>query len=296
MKRRQGAAGVFALAAPRRLRAAVAAERTRGLPDLPRFQYSGRDGPKGFYHINWKWAELQGDEFFRADHALAARIIHQAVNRSLPPAELTFDYRGYGAKVHVLEPFIGQRGWLELSRLRISSVETEESLVFAATTDEGGLLDHDLCVKLMNLPARESGEGTGVAAPLDMEELRKHEIAKRLAALAVRNSRYFDEEVAKLEQWAGDVKLSLEQEIKALDAEIHEARKASLAAAALSDKLAAQKHLKSLETRRKEKRQRLFEAQDDVDQQRETLIGKIEAQLRQKHEVQVLFRVRWKLA
>lgn len=262
---------------------------------MPRFQYTGPDGPQGFYHVNWKWAELQGDEFFRADHPLAVRIIQQAVSRSLPPAELIFDYRAYGAKVYVLEPFIGQLGWLELSRLRVSSVETEESLVFAATTDEGGLLDHDLCVKLMNLPARHTGEGSGVAVPLDMEELRKHEIAKRLAALEARNGRYFDEEVVKLEQWAEDVKLSLEQEIKALDAEIREARKASLAAVALSDKLAAQKHLKGLEARRKEKRQRLFDAQDDVDQQRETLIGRIEAQLRQKHDVQVLFRVRWRL-
>lgn len=72
--------------------------------------------------------------------------------------------------------------------------------------------------------------------------------------------------------------------------------KVSLAACALSDKLEAQRKLKALEYRRKEKRQRLFQAQDEVDQQRETLIGKIEAQLRQRHEVQVLFRVRWKLA
>ncbi|MGD0089032.1 MAG: hypothetical protein ABSE73_03860 [Planctomycetota bacterium] len=60
-----------------------------------------------------------------------------------------------------------------------------------------------------------------------------------------------DEEAAKLERWAEDVKLSLEQEIKALDGEIREARKASLAATTLSDKLAAQKHLKGLEARRK---------------------------------------------
>jgi adenine-specific DNA-methyltransferase len=77
---------------------------------------------------------------------------------------------------------------------------------------------------------------------------------------------------------------------------IREARKVSLAAGALTDKLEAQRQLKALESRRKEKRQRLFEAQDEVDEQRETLIEKIEAQLRQRHDVQVLFRVRWKLA
>ena len=90
------------------------------------------------------------------------------------------------------------------------------------------------------------------------------------------------------------MKLSLEQELKALDGEIREARKVSLAAGTLSDKLEAQ--LKTRESRRKEKRQRLFEAQDEVDEQRDVLIGKIEAQLQQRHKVEVLFHVRWRLA
>lgn len=130
----------------------------------------------------------------------------------------------------------------------------------------------------------------------DPANARNQDVAKWLGVLSARNNRFFDEETGKLEQWAEDVKLSLEQEIKALDGEIREARKVSLAAGALSDKLNAQRQLKALESRRKEKRQRLFDAQDEEDEQRASLIGKIEAQLRQTHQVQVLYRVRWKLA
>jgi len=99
----------------------------------------------------------------------------------------------------------------------------------------------------------------------------------------------------KLERWSEDMKLSLEQEIKTLDAEILEAKKASKSAMALAEKLVAQKQVKSLESTRKQKRQRLFEAQDEVDGQRDILIEKIEAQLKERHSLLSMFTVRWEI-
>jgi adenine-specific DNA-methyltransferase len=50
-----------------------------------------------------------------------------------------------------------------------------------------------------------------------------------------------------------------------------------------------------LENNRKEKRKRLYEAQDEIDGRRDELIGKIEGQLSQRKTMASLFSVRWTL-
>jgi hypothetical protein len=64
----------------------------------------------------------------------------------------------------------------------------------------------------------------------------------------------------------------------------------------LEEKLAGQKRIKPLESQRNEKRRSLFDAQDQVDKQREELIAMIEGKLLQRASLTALFWVRWRLA
>ncbi len=64
----------------------------------------------------------------------------------------------------------------------------------------------------------------------------------------------------------------------------------------LEDKLAGQKQIKALEAQRNQKRRTLFDAQDQVDKQREELIAQIERKLAQTTRDERLFAVRWRLA
>ncbi len=90
--------------------------------------------------------------------------------------------------------------------------------------------------------------------------------------------------------------MGLEREIKEIDRQIKEARRASTVALTLEEKLAGQKQVKALEAQRNEKRRSLFDAQDKVDQQREELIRNIEGKLTQKAVLDNLFVIRWRLA
>jgi adenine-specific DNA-methyltransferase len=63
----------------------------------------------------------------------------------------------------------------------------------------------------------------------------------------------------------------------------------------LEEKLAGQKEIKVLETQRTQKRRSLFEAQDEVDRQREVLIATIERKLDQNITAEKLFAMRWQL-
>ena len=70
---------------------------------------------------------------------------------------------------------------------------------------------------------------------------------------------------------------------------------AATAALTLEDKLAGQKQVKALEAQRNTKRRALFDAQDEIDAQRERLIAEIEGKLQQKTSLAELFAVRWRL-
>ena len=92
------------------------------------------------------------------------------------------------------------------------------------------------------------------------------------------------------------MKLGLEREIKELDSQIRDARRAATTALTLEEKLAGQKQIKALETQRNQRRRSLFDAQDQIDRQREDLIGNIEGKLQQKTGRQELLAPRWTLA
>jgi adenine-specific DNA-methyltransferase len=113
---------------------------------------------------------------------------------------------------------------------------------------------------------------------------------------AERNAQYFEAETEKLDGWAGDLKLGLEREIKEMDRQIKEARRAAMAALTLEEKLAGQKQIKALEAQRNAKRRTLFDAQDEIDRRREEIIADIEGKLQQRVAETRLFSIRWTLA
>ncbi|MEI7767162.1 MAG: helicase-related protein [Phycisphaerae bacterium] len=261
-------------------------------PRQPRFLYTGSAAAPGWYNLDWKAADHAEEHFYRPDHPLAQRLIEQALTRPLPPTELVLDYTGHQSRISVLEPLVGQSGWLELAKLTVNGVEVDEFLVFSAQSDQAEVLDEEICRKLLTLPATVGPTVTGTPA---LEPLRTSAVNARLGTLEARNAQYFDEEVLKLDRWSEDLKLSLEQELKELDKLVRELRRSAALAQALQDKLAHQKQLRDLERRRNTKRKELFEAQDAIDSQREELIGKIEKQLQHTSSIQTLFTIRWRL-
>lgn len=261
--------------------------------EQPRFCYSGTDAHQGYYHLDWKRAEENNEIFYRQDHPLALKVIEKASSRDLPVQELTINYSAYPAKISALEPFIGSSGWMELHKLTVEAFETDEFLVFAARTDDGRVLDQELATKLMLLPAsaKECSQ-----SPADLYSLLESEVKKKIDEVDVRNGKFFEEEVLKLDRWSEDLKKGLEQEIKDLDKELRQARIQAKLATSLSDKLKAQKLIKEIEKARNTKRKELYEQQDTIDSQRDELIGRIEKQLKQRSFTQQLFQAKWRLS
>ena len=256
--------------------------------DKPRFQYS-----KTSYNLDWKEAEARDEVFYSSDYQLAKTLITKSLDRKLNTARVQFEYSKHGAIISALQPFVGKSGWLEFGKLTVESLETEEFLVFAARADDDTVLDNDQCHKLLGLSAKVLPDATGQAP--DLKKLRLQQVSDCLKAVDNRNGKYFDEEVGKLDRWADDLKFGLEREIKDIDKDIKTARSGASGVVSLTEKLAAQKELKSLESKRNQKRRELYNAQDQIDAQRDSLIGDIEKQLKQKQTFDPLFTIRWTL-
>ncbi|TCT26241.1 SNF2-related protein [Thermomonas haemolytica] len=260
----------------------IAASGIEGI-DLGRYELPRRSGEAHLYRIH---------------HPLAQWVIHRAKCRELGEAKLVFDYGAHGTRISTLEPYRGKAGWLTCKLLTVEALgRQEQHLLVAAVTTDGVALAEEDPEKLLRLPATLRPVGlfhNAGNATLDADvEGRK---TAMLREINQRNLGYFEQEVQKLDAWADDLKLGLEQEIKEIDREIKEVRRTAATSPTLEEKLSWQKKQRELEARRSKLRRELFIRQDEVEAKRNDLISQLEAQLHQQVEERPLFTIEWELA
>jgi ERCC4-related helicase len=250
--------------------------------ELGRYELPRRSGEAHLYRIN---------------HPLALWITHRATTRALNGAKLIFDYDAYGTKVTTLEQFRGKTGWLTLNLVTVEAFGNEEQhLLVAASTASGIALAEDDPEKLLRMPATTQGAGifssAGDAILSSILEPRRNGLLREINQ---RNLGYFEQEVQKLDAWADDLKLGLEQEIKEIDREIKEVRRTASTSPTLAEKLSWQKKQRDLEGKRSKLRRELFARQDEVESQRNDIISRLETQLQQKVKERTLFTIEWEM-
>jgi len=234
---------------------------------------------------------------YRVGHRLAQCILNACKEGNTPLQELVFDYTNSNTKITVLEQHLQGSGWLQVQHLAISSFENEDYLLTACFTEDGEIIDQDAAQRMFSLNAYIKGATEKLpVVDTQMEELVYQLKQQIVTENATRNRDFFDVEMDKLEQWADDMKLSLEREIKDLDAEIKLRKAEAKKMLNLEMKVKAQRVIKELEKKRSEKRQMLFSAQDEIDEKKETLLSDIEKRLNQKIGQKELFTIKWTLS
>ena len=264
-------------------------ERARFSAEEPAFILDERRS----FHLDWRVAEATDRIFYRQDHPLAQELLEQATVRDLPVVEIDFDYTHHTGVLSAIEPFVGQSGWLDVSKLAVESLAYDEYLLLSGATDDGEMLPSEVCARLFGIEAL-AREASGAMPPSELlQSIRDQLQSDVLLATERRNALFFDEEVVKLDRWAEDLKTGLERELRDLDKEIREAQRNARLALQLSEKLEAQRHVRELEQRRSRKRRELYDGQDQIDAQRDELIQDMEKQLNTEHRVESVFTIRW---
>jgi len=233
---------------------------------------------------------------YRVGHPLAQRVLGLALDLSTPSAEIAFDYAGSGKRIAIIEPFVGQSGWLMCSRLTMEALEAEDHLVLVGFADDGRELDSSQCRRLFDLPGRIEKD----APPPETATARLGEVASRHRTLLLdeqttRNGRWFDEEMDKLEHWAEDRRATLKGDLDRLDQELKDARKAARLAGTLPEKLERQRNVRNLETKRDEAWRAFDQASREIDRKKDALLDEIARRLEQSTDDVPLFTIRWQL-
>lgn len=237
---------------------------------------------------------IEDAHVYRPGHPLAERILNEVKKEILPDAEIVFDYTNYGQIISPIKEMVGVSGVMQISELTIDSFETEDNILVTAMKDNGEIIEEDIAKKLFELNV----EIIKKEIEIEKEEVNKIEqerVGIFTSSIAERNSEFFDEEIDKLDRWAEDKKKSLEIELRRLDIDIKTMKTNAKKVLNLPEKIKLQREIKELEKKRNEMRQKLYQAQDDVDVKKENLLGRVEAQLKQKTKLTSLFTIRFKV-
>lgn len=233
---------------------------------------------------------------YRINHPLAELIIRDCKDKILTSKTLKFQYTDTGRKISALNELIGKSGYLQLSLFTINSFESEDFLLLSGVTQEGEILESEILQKLFSLTAREEKLlAVPVLVKQQLRTLTSNQIESVMQRNLTKNSKFFNDEFDKLDKWAEDMKLSLEKEIKDIDAELKLRKAEARKVMELAQKVEEQRLIKELEKKRNEKRRKLFESQDEIDNRKEKLLSEIETRLKQKTSEELLFIIRWEL-
>ncbi len=231
---------------------------------------------------------------YRIGHKLAQRILSACKEQATPVKEIIFDYTNTKTKITLLEQFIGKSGWLQAQFLSIHSFEQEDYMLLACISENGEIIEKETAERFFSLLATENEE---LPIPASIIPTFKKIVSQQENDItnenAMRNRDYFDTEMDKLDQWADDMKISLEKEIKDLDAEIKLRKAEAKKMMNLEAKVKAQRQIKEMEKKRSEKRQTLYAAQDEIDGKKDDLLTDIESRLNQHIDKNELFTIKW---
>jgi ERCC4-related helicase len=268
------------------------------LLDLPLGLADRSDIPLGRYELPRRSKEAH---LYRPEHPLARWVRAAATERQSPAATLLLDYAGYEGNIAAIEPLVGNSGWLLMKGLTVQAMElAEDYLLTAVMTDSGEVYPPEDAARLLKVNGQVLANEPVDAQAMEairprLEAVLSTQVADILEKIEGRNSKFFDAEVNKLESWADDRKSTLEAEIREVDRRIKEARRAATASLPLKEKLEGQKRVGELEKERNRLRRELFATQDQIDEERDTLIAEVAGKLAQRVVQEELFLIRWRL-
>ncbi len=237
---------------------------------------------------------VAGEFLYRLSHPLGEYVIAAGKAGSTVLGQTYFDISNHPRKITAIERLHGQSGWMALSILHIQSFEKEDYLLFAGFTDKGKLLDPELCESFFSLRAA-AAPLANVPEPVHqrLQQTIEHAAAPQLQQSMEMNSEYFLQECEKLDRWAEEQIAVFEKELSTIRQAIQTAYRQSRMLRDAVEQHKLQIEIAGLERRKQQLRKRLFEVEDDLTNQRETLIAKLEKRLTQKYEIERIFNLRW---
>lgn len=241
---------------------------------------------------------LQHAMLYRAHHPLAKYVMKRALDLESSPCEVwDIHYTTSGRAITPVAELVGQRGYISVDLLRLDTAETVEHLVTAMITSDGEVIPDEVVSRLWTLPS-STDLYDQLVPPTFSPKLQsiKDEKCGELGTDAKTDAyKLFDTEMTKLDTWADDMKLGLDKELKDLDQTIRLRKSEARKSDSVEERLLVEREITDLQRQLKRKRSELFEAYDQIDEQKESLLDDLE-KLRDLHSLRTtLFTIPWRI-
>lgn len=257
---------------------------------LEKTPFADITAPLGKYKLGRK---IEDAHIYRMGHPIAQKILTKYKEIKLPPIKIQFDYSNYDKKISIMEDLMNKEGELALWRISIESFESEDYLIFAGLTDKGKLLNDEQCKRLFSLPAKILNENVELSKEIALKEDFEKSKKNVVSNLSERNSKFFDEELEKLNKWAEDKQRSLRISLKEIDDKKDELKKAIRNSTNLQEKVTKQKEIRVLEKKRDVAWKEYDNESKNINLKKDTLIDNIESRMEQKIKIEELFSINW---
>lgn len=249
------------------------------------------------YTTEWPISEERGWRFFRlSDDNLATELVNRAKDRDLPPVHIVFDYGARLGNLGDVAQRVGQRGWMSVARLALSTpAKSYDEIVAVAIADDGEIVPTETVARFMQVPASVSGD-TSESPPAALLALTDQAQTSLVQGAQERLGSFLSEEEDRLENWREDAKVSFEAQIKALEREARDKTKQSRAVQALTEKVQLQREAGALKREADNLKQAYFERLKEIDAQREQMLDDIAEQLNLTPTLTPLFTIQWEVS
>ena len=248
---------------------------------------AGINVPAGSYYLSK--LGIDGHRY-RLGHPLAQHLITVAGSRKLDGAKIVFDYTAWPQTAIAIEPLIGKSGTLVAHKVSVRGSDDQDHIILAAMTDDGVRVDPKATTRFFELPARKKGSAD-LCMPDSVKQTVETQRKSILDEMAARQSEWFDEEIDKLDNWAEDKRAGLKADLKELDQEIKALKKEIRQTGNLSEKLALQRKVRALESKRDEAWHAYDAAAKEIEIQKDGLLDQVEERLGQNVSDEELFAI-----
>ncbi len=233
--------------------------------------------------------------YYRLNHPLAKGILKHYRDSEFPITEITFNLSDHRSKAVVLDELKEKEGWLALDNIEVNSFELTDHLIFTGTTNDKKLLTQEQCQRLMELQAFISKNQSEPFIENGLDTARKSIIEGLKLELKNKDFRYLQNEVSKLNKWADDRIFIAEKELRDIKQRIKELTRQAAQASEPAEQLDIQKKIQEQERKQRKHRQLIFDAEDQILDQRDKMISEIEKRMMRNLKRKNIFTIKWKL-
>ena len=250
--------------------------------------------PQGRFAADWSKAAGLDIALVRADISpFVGALAHWRNSGTTGVGRIAFRLARSTHNFSDLQAFLGQSGVLQVRLLRTQSLDAGEHLLVCACTSEGVALHPDSAARLLLVPGNLCAQA-GLDRNLINAAAQTLEISQ-FAELDAQNRRWFEQESDRLDRWGDDENAARDLKVKALEAQLKEARKAMRGTEAFEARVQIKRDISRLESERDGALANYYAEKKRIGAKIDELVDAALERIRLKPEITTLFTLEWEL-